>query len=106
MSNENSVGQSRRPTRPGISRRLWRSTKRVVLGLVGSTVILVGVALLVLPGPGLLIIAAGLGILALEFAWASRLLRKGRGLADKAMNGPKRKAKRKNKALDPTDSAK
>lgn len=42
--------------------------------LLGFTVVLVGVAMLVLPGPGLLVIAAGLGMLALEFAWAERVL--------------------------------
>jgi uncharacterized protein (TIGR02611 family) len=40
----------------------------------GFLVVLAGVAMLVLPGPGLLVIALGLGILALEFAWAERLL--------------------------------
>jgi len=47
---------------------------RVVVALFGFLVVLVGVAMLVLPGPGLLVIAIGLGILALEFVWAERLL--------------------------------
>lgn len=42
--------------------------------LLGFTVVLIGLALLVLPGPGLLVIAVGLGMLALEFAWAERVL--------------------------------
>ena len=42
--------------------------------LLGFTVVLIGLAMLVLPGPGLLVIAAGLGMLALEFAWAERVL--------------------------------
>lgn len=44
----------------------------VVLG--GGLVVLAGLAMLALPGPGLLVIAIGLGILALEFVWAERLL--------------------------------
>jgi uncharacterized protein (TIGR02611 family) len=47
---------------------------RVPFALAGFTVVLIGIAMLVLPGPGLLVIAAGLGMLALEFAWAERIL--------------------------------
>jgi len=47
---------------------------RIVWALFGFIVVLVGLAMLVTPGPGLLVIAVGLGILALEFAWAERLL--------------------------------
>lgn len=47
---------------------------RVVFAVAGVTVLLAGVAMLVLPGPGLLVTAAGLAMLALEFAWAERLL--------------------------------
>jgi uncharacterized protein (TIGR02611 family) len=43
--------------------------------VVATLVILVGVVLLALPGPGWLVIFAGLGILATEFEWAARLLR-------------------------------
>jgi uncharacterized protein (TIGR02611 family) len=42
----------------------------VVVGLVGSTLVVAGVAMLVLPGPGLLTIFAGVAILAAEFTWA------------------------------------
>jgi uncharacterized protein (TIGR02611 family) len=56
-------------------RHLGRSRfYRVPFALLGFTVVLVGVAMLVLPGPGLLVIAAGLAMLALEFAWAERVL--------------------------------
>lgn len=44
------------------------------MALVGTVVILTGIALLVLPGPGWVIIFAGLGILATEFTWASRAI--------------------------------
>ena len=53
---------------------MQRLAKRVGVGLVGGILVLVGVALLALPGPGWLVIFAGLGVLATEFAWAARLL--------------------------------
>ena len=58
--------------------------KKLFIGLIGGTVLLVGVALLVLPGPGIPIIAGGLAILATEFFWARRALRNAKGAAAKA----------------------
>lgn len=49
---------------------------KIVVGVVGVTVVILGIAMLVLPGPGLLVIPLGLGILASEFLWARRLLEK------------------------------
>jgi uncharacterized protein (TIGR02611 family) len=49
---------------------------RVIIIVIGATVLLAGVAMLVLPGPGLLVIVAALAILASEFAWARHLLRR------------------------------
>jgi hypothetical protein len=57
-----------------------KTIKRVAILLIGSTVLAIGVALLVLPGPAFIVIPAGLAILAIEFAWARRWLRKARGL--------------------------
>jgi uncharacterized protein (TIGR02611 family) len=48
---------------------------RVVVAVVGAAIIVTGVVLLPLPGPGWLIIFAGLAVLASEFVWAQRLLR-------------------------------
>jgi uncharacterized protein (TIGR02611 family) len=47
---------------------------RLVFAVAGFTVLVAGLAMLVLPGPGLLVIVIGLTILALEFAWAERML--------------------------------
>jgi uncharacterized protein (TIGR02611 family) len=44
--------------------------RRIFVAVAGGTVLLIGVALIFLPGPGLLVILVGLGILAAEFAWA------------------------------------
>jgi tellurite resistance protein TerC len=46
--------------------------KKVAVGIVGTIVLIIGAALLVLPGPAFLVIPAGLAILATEFAWAKR----------------------------------
>ena len=54
----------------------YRQARRVVILIVGSTVVLVGVAMIVLPGPGSLIIPLGLSILAIEFAWARLWLKR------------------------------
>jgi uncharacterized protein (TIGR02611 family) len=48
----------------------------VAVTIVGAVVVLAGLALCVLPGPGLLTIAAGLAILATEYDWAKRLLQR------------------------------
>ncbi len=52
-----------------------RHAYRIVVLFVGMTVLLIGVALLVLPGPAIVVIPIGLAILATEFAWARRWLR-------------------------------
>ncbi len=54
--------------------------KRIVVTVVGGTVLALGVALIVLPGPAFLVIPAGLAILAIEFAWARRWLRSARAI--------------------------
>ncbi|MGF1613611.1 MAG: PGPGW domain-containing protein [Gammaproteobacteria bacterium] len=52
----------------------YRQAKRLVILLVGGTVLAIGVAMILLPGPAVLVIPLGLGILAVEFAWARRWL--------------------------------
>jgi uncharacterized protein (TIGR02611 family) len=51
-----------------------RNGKRIAVAIAGFTLILVGAALLVLPGPGWLVIFLGLAVLATEFVWAERML--------------------------------
>ena len=64
-----------------------RSVRRVVVFVIGMTVLLLGVALLVLPGPAFLVIPAGLAILGLEFEWARRWLRQARGMIARNLSG-------------------
>jgi tellurite resistance protein TerC len=51
-----------------------RRLKALITTVVGFTVLLIGLAMLVLPGPGLVVIAFGLVILSAEFVWAKRAL--------------------------------
>ena len=60
---------------------MLKYARRVVVSVIGMTVLLVGIALLVLPGPA--VIPIGLAILATEFAWARHWLRILRDSADK-----------------------
>ncbi len=66
-----------------VLRHAWRT----IIIVVGTTLILIGLAMLVLPGPGIVVIIAGLAILAREFIWAQ-------GLLDKAQNTAKRQYER------------
>ena len=65
----------------------YRIARRIAVGLIGGTVLLVGVALIVLPGPAFVVIPIGLAILSVEFAWARAwLLKIRRGLSRKALD--------------------
>ncbi len=53
-----------------------KQARRVIVGVIGFTVLLIGIALIFLPGPAIIVIPLGLVILASEFIWAERLLKK------------------------------
>jgi uncharacterized protein (TIGR02611 family) len=53
-----------------------RQAKRLIVILIGFSVLLIGIAMIVLPGPAFIVIPLGLGILATELLWARRLLNK------------------------------
>jgi|GEM_PF-920334 len=55
---------------------VWRNTRRLVIFVIGVTVLLMGAAMVFLPGPGMLVILVGLAILATEFVWARILLKR------------------------------
>ena len=54
----------------------YKAARRIVVAIVGATVLLLGIVMLVTPGPGLLFIPLGLAILSIEFAWARYWLRR------------------------------
>jgi len=62
------------------------AARRVVVMILGSIVLLVGVAMIFLPGPAIIVIPAGLAILATEFRWAQNLLDKGRDSIRKVLH--------------------
>jgi tellurite resistance protein TerC len=68
--------------------------RRVIVSVVGVTVLLIGIALLVLPGPAFIVIPVGLAILATEYAWARRWLKKVRRMASDVVSGRDRTAPR------------
>ncbi len=66
------------------------SPRQLVVGLVGGLVMAGGLVLMVLPGPGVLVVLAGLAILASEFRFARRLLAWARERAQGARRRPPR----------------
>ncbi len=70
---------------------LARSSKRMVVVVVGAALLAVGAVMMVTPGPGLLAIIAGLAVLATEFAWAARLLDKAKDKAAQAKDAVRAK---------------
>ncbi|HEX2931434.1 MAG TPA: PGPGW domain-containing protein [Candidatus Binatia bacterium] len=53
-----------------------KQAKRVIVIVVGTTVLVMGIAMIALPGPAVVVIPIGLSVLATEFVWARRLLNK------------------------------
>ena len=71
--------EPRRPLIDGLRERRERHRERsrivrAAVVLAGFVVVLAGLAMIPLPGPGLLVTAVGLAVLALEFVWAERML--------------------------------
>ena len=54
----------------------YKAARRIVVGVVGATVLLIGVVMIVTPGPALVVIPVGLAILSIEFTWARAWLRR------------------------------
>ena len=75
-----------------------RTMRQLFILLIGLTVLLIGIVMIVLPGPSILVIPAGLAILSIEFAWARRWLAKFKSYL------PKRKPKTTGALQQPTPS--
>lgn len=76
-------------------RRIYHFSKRLLILLVGIPVVAVGIALIPLPGPGLLVMAAGLAILSLEFEWARRWLDHTKDRLEQVVNQARKGAQKK-----------
>ena len=62
--------------------------RKLIVGVIGSTVVLFGLALIILPGPAVVVVPLGLAILATEYAWARRIIRRGGAAWRKARHWP------------------
>lgn len=72
----------------------WKNIRKIVVLVIGATVILAGIAMLVLPGPGWLTIYVGVSILASEFLWAKWVLSQAQSRLKQLMqNGLKKPSK-------------
>jgi tellurite resistance protein TerC len=54
----------------------YKAARRIVVGIVGATVLVIGVIMIVTPGPALVVIPVGLAILSIEFTWARSWLKR------------------------------
>jgi tellurite resistance protein TerC len=68
-----------------------QGVRKVVIAVIGTTVLLSGVALIILPGPAFIAIPIGLAILASEFIWARRVVKHGRIFVKRARRAVKSK---------------
>jgi tellurite resistance protein TerC len=57
------------------TRTTYEVARRIVITVLGTTVLLIGLLLIFLPGPAIIVIPAGLAILGVEYAWARRWLK-------------------------------
>jgi uncharacterized protein (TIGR02611 family) len=67
-----------------VLRFLVRSSKRIAVTVVGGAVLAAGLAMLVLPGPGIVVVAIGFAILGTEYAWAAVALERTKHAAEQA----------------------
>ena len=75
-------------------KKVLRTAKKVCIIIAGSAVLLVGLAMVVLPGPAIIVIPLGLGILSSEVPIARRWYRRGRVFMGRVLAFLKRTAKR------------
>jgi hypothetical protein len=64
----------------------YRWARRIVVAMIGGTILLIGIAMVILPGPAIIVVPLGLGVLGFEFAFARRWLRKLRATATDVVN--------------------
>lgn len=67
-----------------VVRFAFRSSKRIAVTVVGAALVVGGLAMLVLPGPGLIVVVAGFAVLGTEYAWASAALDRTKATAERA----------------------
>lgn len=65
-------------------RFMLRNGKRIAVTVIGVVLLLAGLVMMVLPGPGILLVVAGLAVLATEYVWAQSALNFAKGKARQA----------------------
>jgi tellurite resistance protein TerC len=71
-----------------------KQVKRLVIIVIGFTMLAAGIAMIVLPGPAFVFIPAGLAILATEFLWARKLLQKVKDTLKRNRDGKEKQTKK------------
>lgn len=69
-----------------------RSSRRIAVSVVGAALVVAGLAMVVLPGPGLLVVVAGFAVLGTEYAWAAAALERTKRTAAHAGRAARRGA--------------
>lgn len=69
-----------------VFRFIGRSARRVAVTVVGFGMVALGLAMLVLPGPGIVVVVAGFAVLAIEYVWAATALERAKALGSAAKN--------------------
>ena len=87
-----------------VGRFIAKNGRRIAITVVGVVVLLAGLVLLVLPGPGWLLIFVGLSILGTEYVWAQRMLRVAKEQANKAKDKVLRRKQAKADRRDGTST--
>ncbi len=64
-----------------------RKLKLVIITTIGFSIVGIGIAMIVLPGPAIIVIPVGLGVLATEYVWAKNLLKHARGMVARVRTG-------------------
>jgi hypothetical protein len=72
------------PDPRAVVRFILRSAKRIAVTVVGGVLVVAGIAMLVLPGPGILVVVVGFAVLGIEYAWAAAALERTRRAAETA----------------------
>lgn len=60
-----------------------RKIRKIIISIVGSILLIIGIIMIIVPGPAYLIIPAGLGMLGTEYQWAKRMHEKIKGILKK-----------------------
>lgn len=89
----------------GVMHVTYRAARRIAIAIIGTTVVLLGVAMLVLPGPGILTIILGLMLLGVEFAFARRWVERIKKKTGQAVDYARSKVGRKDPPPTPPQSS-